>query len=187
MPDYRRAYIPGGSFFFTVVTQTRRPILCSPHARSCLRDSITSTRAQWPFEVEAFVLLPDHLHCIWTLPHGDSDFSIRWANIKRRFSKQWRELDRPQAELSRSQRKHREAGIWQRRFWEHVIRDQDDFNQHVDYIHFNPVKHGLVARPIDRPYSSLHRFVATGLCDSNWGSAAHGEPDFDRLNTDDVE
>lgn len=120
-----------------------------------------------PFSINTIVVLPEHLHCIWTLPEGDDDFSTRWRLIKDAFSKAI-----PAGEArSASRVQKRERGIWQRRFWEHVLRDENDFAIHVDYIHYNPVKHGLVDRPIDWPYSSLHRFVKQGVLPPDWGAS----------------
>ena len=170
MPNYRRAR-NGNTYFFTVVTQRRQDILCSEKSRDALRDAISKTTVSYPFEINAWVLLPNHLHCTWTLPHGDTNYSVRWGLIKRRFSasaKNW--LNR--SALTASQTKHREVGIWQRRFWEHMIRDDRDYADHFDYIHYNPVKHGLVQSPKDWQYSTFHRAQANGVYPPNWGSTA---------------
>ncbi|MDY7538605.1 transposase [Undibacterium sp. RTI2.1] len=144
MSNYRRSNIAGGTYFFTVNSSRRRPILATESLRDDLRLAIQKTRLTHPFEIDAWVLLPDHLHCIWTLPQGDADFSVRWSMIKRLVSQACAdEFGVDNLSASRTQRK--ESGIWQRRFWEHQIRDDNDFALHVDYIHFNPVKHGLVA------------------------------------------
>jgi len=163
MPEYRRLWIPGGTFFFTVVTYKRRPILCRDESRAALRKAITDTRINYPFETIAWVLLPNHLHCIWKLPEGDSDYSTRWRLIKARFS---RTFDAPLESPSgpnASRERHAERHIWQRRFWEHGIRNQDDLNRHIDYVHFNPVKHGLVEEPEQWPYSTYHGWVKVGV------------------------
>ena len=144
MPEYRRLWIPGGTFFFTVVTHKRMPILCHEEWRAALRKAITDTRINYPFETIAWVLLPNHLHCIWKLPEGDSDYSTRWRLIKARFSRTFDALLESPSGPNASRERHAERHLWQRRFWEHGIRDQDDFNRHIDYVHFNPVKHGLV-------------------------------------------
>jgi putative transposase len=120
-----------------------------------------------PFSIDAMVLLPDHLHCIWTLPEGDADYAMRWNRIKRGVSQRTRE--RVAATLSASRLKRGELGLWQRRFWEHQIRDERDFARHVEYIHWNPVKHGYVTRAADWPYSSFHRYVTQGVYPRNWG------------------
>jgi putative transposase len=178
MSNYRRARIDGGTYFFTVVTGGRREILTLPESRSALRNAIEDTRKLLPFTVEAWVLLPEHLHCIWSLPEGDEDFSKRWGMIKAGFSKQVKGLLEQDGQLTVSREKHRETSLWQRRFWEHVIRDETDFRSHMDYIHYNPVKHGLVGHVGDWPYSTFHRYVAKGIYPEHWGG---GEAkDFDQ-------
>lgn len=165
MPQYARAFVPGGSFFFTGALLERRRTLLVDHV-DLLRTSFAHVRATRPFAIEAIVVLPDHLHCIWTLPEDDADFSVRWSLIKSAFSR-----GLPKDERRRDSRTRRgERGIWQRRFWEHVIRDERDFRNHVDYIHINPVKHRLAARAIDWPYSSIHRYVRDGLCEPEWAA-----------------
>lgn len=168
MPNYRRANIAGGTYFFTVNTFRRLPVLTEAPLREALREAIRLTRITHPFDIDAWVLLPDHLHCIWTLPEGDADFSIRWAKIKSHVSKECGAAFGAR-DLSASRGKRREAGLWQRRFWEHQIRDDADFARHVDYIHWNPVKHGLVTRAIEWPYSTFHRFVQKGVYPCDWG------------------
>jgi putative transposase len=170
MSNYRRALQPGGRFFFTVVTFERRPLLTSPRARPLVREAIAETCRERPFEAVAQVLLPDHLHAIWTLPHGDDDFSTRWRLIKTRVTQSLRGagMDVTNPRPSR-QRRHQHA-VWQPRFWEHVIRDEEDLQRHVDYIHWNPVKHGLVARVRDWPWSTFHRYVREGVYPVDWGS-----------------
>jgi len=125
-----------------------------------------------PFNIDAWVLLPDHLHCIWTLPDEHVDYSKIWGSIKSRFSKKMKGvIHYDPAELSGSRLERRESGIWQRRFWEHLIRDQRDYNAHMDYIHFKPMKHGHVSSPKDWEYSSFHRLVKEGLYDVEWGES----------------
>ena len=162
MTDYRRLKIEGGHYFFTVVSQNRRTFLCEPHARVCLKDAWTAVRQGRPFDVIAVCLLPDHLHCIWKLPDGDDDFSTRWALIKKRFTREYLRTGGIEAAQSSSRINKRERGIWQRRFWEHRIRDGCDLQRHIDYIHFNPVKHGLVEKVEDWPYSSYHKYIESG-------------------------
>jgi REP-associated tyrosine transposase len=171
MSQYRRWYVPGGMYFFTVVTHKRRPILTTSLGRELLRQALTAAQVKRPFEVFAIVLLPDHLHCIWTLPVGDSDYSIRWANIKESFTRNFLDHGGQEAPISRSKVRHRERGVWQRRFWEHVIQNEDELIRCADYIHWNPVKHGLVTRVRDYPWSSFHRFVESGDYTLDWGSA----------------
>jgi putative transposase len=168
MPEYRRARVPGGTYFFTVNTFRRGRFLVQEPFRNALRDGIATARAVLPFHIVAWVLLPEHLHCIWQLPEGDADFSRRWAIIKRTVSGQCGHLVMHDAALSRSKMQRKESAVWQRRFWEHQIRDDLDLRRHVDYIHFNPVKHGHVARVGDWPYSTFHRYVERGIYPSDW-------------------
>ena len=178
MPNYRRARTAGGTYFFTVVTEGRQPIFTIPAARAALRDAIEQVRRQYPFVIDAWVLLPEHIHCLWTLPEGDSDFSGRWGMIKAGFSKQMKSSLASDGTVSRSRQRHREVSIWQRRFWEHQIRDDEDFRRHTDYIHYNPVKHGWVTCASDWPYSTFRRYVAAGVYPATWGGG-------DRLISDD--
>ena len=151
---YRRSFQPGGTFFFTVVTANRRPIFAAADAVGLLRESFRTVRKARHFDIDAIVILPDHLHCIWTLPDGDADFMTRWRLIKTWFSKH-----------------SAFKNIWQHRYWEHLLRDERDFEHHVDYIHFNPVRHGLVNRVVEWPYSSFHQYVARGMYPVDWGGA----------------
>lgn len=171
MSHYRRAYTPGASYFFTVVSHARKPIFLEEQIRRALREAITSTRIHYPFIIDAWVLLPDHMHCIWTLPNNDHRYSNRWSMIKRQVSQACAE-NVPLLHLSSSRNKRGESDLWQRRFWEHQIRDEDDFQRHVDYIHWNPVKHQYVNKVVDWPYSSFHRYVKAGLLPHNWGTAS---------------
>lgn len=164
MATYRRNIIPGGTFFFTVALQNRHWDLLTAHIE-LLRLAFASVRAERPFDIDAIVILPDHLHCLWTLPDGNTDYSIRWRLIKSRFSRKLPDAGNP----TRSQIKQCERGIWQRRYWEHTIRDEKDYAAHVDYIHFNPVKHGHAHRVADWPHSSFHRFVRDGILPADWG------------------
>ncbi|WP_297529382.1 REP-associated tyrosine transposase [Thiohalobacter sp.] len=160
--NYRRARQAGGCFFFTVVTHHRQPLLVEHIDR--LRQAFRRVIHRHPFRIDAIVVMPDHLHAMWTLPESDTDYSTRWALIKRGFS-----IGLPARADSVSRISKREKGIWQRRFWEHRIRDQADWERHLDYIHFNPVKHGLVPSAGDWPYSSFHRLVARGWYPEDWG------------------
>ena len=153
MANYRRNFIPGASYFFTVNLADRRLRLLTEHIGS-LRTAFREVRARHPFTIDAIVILPDHLHAIWTLPEADADFALRWRLIKSKFS---RALPRGEW-ISSSRMEKAERGIWQRRYWEHTLRDETDLVRHVDYIHFNPVKHGHVTRVRDWPYSSFHRW-----------------------------
>ena len=168
MPNYTRIKNGGRTYFFTVVTYNRRPIFDSPIIARQLRSSIIKTRHSYPFVIDAWVLLPDHIHCIWTLPGNDRDYSRRWGIIKTGFTKNVRHLV-PELEISESRKKKHEGSVWQRRFWEHEIRDEADFVNHVEYIHYNPVKHGLVKYVKDWPYSTFHRYVKEGVYPEDWG------------------
>ncbi len=175
MPDYRRNRVPGGAFFFTVNLQDRRSNLLVTRIEA-LRDAVRQARRRAPFQIDAWVVLPDHMHCLWTLPPGDADFPARWRAIKSAFSKSLAGQSLP-ADKTRSPVMIRrgESGIWQRRYWEHTIRDDRDFAAHLDYIHFNPVKHGLAEHPGDWPHSSFRRCVAIGLYPAGW-IGANREP-----------
>ncbi len=183
MPDYRRYFAPGGTFFFTLVTLQRRPLFRSPLARRTLREAIRETRRRRAFSMPAVVLLPDHLHCLWTLPEGDADFSTRWRKIKESFTRGY--LAAGGSEVAPpGQRRKGQRGLWQQRFWEHTIRDEDDFGRHMDYIHFNPVKHELVSCAHAWPWSSFHDWVRKGIYDADWccGCRRRVEaPDFSML------
>jgi putative transposase len=170
MPSYLRSILPGGTFFFTVVTFNRQPILTSPQARAILHAAWATIQSRYPFIIEAICLLPEHLHCIWTLPEGDANYSLRWSEIKKFFSHQYRKQILVSESPTTSRNKRGEATLWQRRFWEHTIRDQEDFKRHLDYIHYNPVKHGLVDAVRDWEWSSFHRYVKMGVYEPEWGS-----------------
>ena len=166
MSYYRRVKAPGGTFFFTIVTAKRKPLLTTPYVRQALRESISSVRQTQPFDIVAWVLLPDHMHCIWTLPEGDCDYSSRIGKIKRLTSKH----------LGYSG--ERDSGLWQRRFWEHQIRDEKDLIRHIEYIFINPVKHGLCSAAAEWPYSSFHRYVKQGIYPQDWASCENLTGDF---------
>jgi putative transposase len=172
MSWYRRNYVPGGTYFFTLVTYHRRPILTDELARSHLREVLRTEQAARPFQITAIVLLPDHLHTVWTLPQGDVSYSRRWSSVKEAFTRHYLKSGGNEGPVSAVRTARRERGVWQRRFWEHTIRDEDDLKRCVDYIHWNPVKHGLVERVRDYPWSSFHRFVESGDYDIDWGGTA---------------
>ena len=172
MSDYRRWFVSGGTFFFTVVTYARRPILTTDAGRTFLRRAIESIRGRHPFTLVANVLLPDHWHLVMQLPSGDKRYSLRMKQIKAEFSDQWLAAGLPDAPVTESQRKRGERGIWQPRFWEHGVRDEDDLERCADYIHWNPRKHDLVERVADWPWSSFHRFVHLGQYNIRWGGVA---------------
>jgi len=169
MPNYRRNFVPGGTYFFTVVACERRPIFADELARTQLRTAIQEVLDERPFTLFASVLLPDHLHCIWILPPGDSQYPMRWQRIKDKFTREFLNSGGAEGVRSHSRRKHRERAVWQRRFWEHTVRDADDLRRCVDYVHWNPVKHGYVRRPGEWKWSTFHRFVAAGDYPANWG------------------
>lgn len=167
---YRRANVEGGTYFFTMNLAERHRRLLLDHV-DILRSAVKTVKQRHPFHIDAFVVLPDHLHAIWTLPGHDADFSTRWMLIKAGFSRHIaKDEHRNASRISKGER-----GIWQRRYWEHLIRDEGDFERHVDYIHYNPVKHGYVNRAAEWPYSSIHRYIKTGIIASDWGGNSKGE------------
>jgi putative transposase len=168
MSEYRRLWVSGGTYFFTVnlVDRSRRLLV---ERFDLLRAATCAVRRNHPFEIVAWVVMPNHLHAVWTLPAGDIDFATRWMLIKQSFARGIPMEER----VAASRRRKGERGIWQRRYWEHLIRDERDLRHHVDYIHFNPVKHGLAMRVADWPYSSFHRFVREGTLPPEWA----GPPD----------
>ena len=185
MPNYRRAYRPGGTFFFTLVTYERTPLLCDERARMLLHEAIAACGRNHPFTIDAMILLPDHLHAIWTLPEGDADFSTRFAVLKKGFTERWLSAGGCEGRITGSRRRNRRRGVWQRRFWEHAIRDQADLNNHVNYIHYNAVKHNLCACPHAWPYSTFDRWCGMGRYRRDWCCACDGStaapPVFDGL------
>ena len=172
MPRYRRFLVAGGVYFFTVTLADRSSDLLVRRIGD-FRNVYRSVRHRYPFETVAICILPDHLHAIWTLPEGDSDFPRRWSLIKAGFSR------RVPTSANRSESKvaKREKGVWQRRYWEHMIRNGADLDRHVDYIHFNPVKHKLVPRVVDWPHSSFHFYVSRGDLSPDWGGDMRDVPD----------
>ena len=164
MPDFRRLFVPGGSYFFTVNLLERRGNRLLIDNIDALREAVRKTRRERPFHIDAWVVLPEHMHMILTLPPGDADFSNRIRAIKIRFNRAIPVTER----RSETRINNGERGIWQRRFWEHQIRDDLDLQRHVDYIHYNPVKHGHVAHVVDWPYSTFHRYVQQGIYPSDW-------------------
>jgi len=165
---YRRTRIKGGTYSFTGVTYKRIKLLEGENI-SVLYEAFEYAMRNHPFEMDAYGILPDHLHCIWTLPDGDEDYSTRWRLAKRYFSRKC--VIESAMTPSASRVKKKEKAVWQRRFWEHLIRDEDDFAKHVEYIHYNPVKHGLVMAPRDWEYSSFGGYVEEGIYDREWGAA----------------
>jgi putative transposase len=170
MSDYRRDRVPGGTYFFTVNLRDRTSDLLTAHI-DALRGAVRQVKLKAPFHIDAWVMLPEHMHCLWTLPEADDDFSGRWRAIKIAFSKSLPPTERRSSVMiARSER-----GIWQHRFWEHTIRDDRDYAGLMDYTHFNPVKHGLASSAADWPYSTFRRCVARGLY-PNEGATPTGEP-----------
>ncbi len=165
--QYRRIYVPGSTYFFTIVTERRRKIFTDDVNVDILRQAFRNTMKKRPFTIDAVVILPDHLHCIWTLPPNDSDFSTRWRLIKTWFTKHSNYKNQLPANESRI--KKREQSIWQHRYWEHLLRNELDFEQHINYIHYNPVKHGYVTNPSDWKHSSLHLYIQLNILPANWG------------------
>lgn len=162
---YRRSNTEGGTFFFTVNLADRTSDLLVRHV-DILRTVIHKVKHDHPFEITAMVVLPDHLHAIWTLPDGDRDYPVRWSLIKAGFSRAITKTER----INTSRQHKRERGIWQRRYWEHEIRTALDLSRHVDYIHINPVKHGYVSTAAAWPYSSIHRYMRDGLIPETWAA-----------------
>ena len=167
MSIYRRLYIPGGTYFFTLVCYRRQKIFADEQRVMLLRQAFREVKSKRPFDLLAIVVLPDHLHCIWRLPNGDADFSTRWQMVKTAFSRR----------IPAYVKANGSKTLWQPRFYEHCLRDESDFHKHLDYIHYNPVKHGLVATPGEWPYSSFKRFVNFGLYPCNWGDVAPADMD----------
>ena len=176
MPNYRRNLAPGGTYVFTLALADRRSDLLVREI-AALRAAVARTRLLHPFTIDAWVVLPEHMHAVWTLPEGDADFSGRWTLVKRMFSSAI-----PGGEVRSPSRVAKgERGIWQRRFWEHTVRDGEDLARHVDYVHFNPVKHGLAASAAEWTYSSFRRAVARGEYPADWGFRGDAMGDFGEL------
>jgi putative transposase len=170
MSNFRRYFIPGGTYFFTVVTERRAPLFLTGEARRLLGSALRRCLLRYPVETIAIVLLPDHLHAIWTLPPADDAYSLRWRWIKREFTRAWLSGGGAEQFRGESRIRQRRRGVWQRQYWEHSIRNEDDLESHFDYVHYNPVKHGLVGRPRDWPWSSFHRWVTRRHYPADWGS-----------------
>ena len=170
MPEYRRIRTKGATYFFTVVAYQRQRILCLRKSLEAMQRVFADVASRLPFRTDAWVILPDHMHVVWTLPEGDSDYSTRWDILKKDLTKDLRCLADADAASTTSRVRHRDGTVWQRRFWEHQIRDEPDYRTHLDYIHFNPVKHGFTASPKDWQHSSFHKWVARGAYEEDWGS-----------------
>lgn len=170
MPDYRRAWQPGGTYFFTINALQRRDNDLLVRNIRLLRNVVSTVRRAHPFKIHGWVVLPDHMHCVIELPPEDADFALRWRLIKMGFSKALPKVER----LSSVRAERKERGIWQRRYGEHVIRDEADYQAHMDYVHINSVKHGLVKRVVDWPYSTFHRLTAAGVYPIDWAGGKEG-------------
>lgn len=175
MPQYRRMRIPGGTYFLTLVTYQRQPLFADEENVAKLRRAIATIKQEKPFNIIGAVVLPDHLHFIWTLPPNDANYSWRVSRLKVLFTRSLNNYQSLPQKISYSRQKHREKNVWQRRFWEHTIRDETDLAHHLDYIHYNPVKHRLVSCPHLWQYSSFHRSVAAGLYTLDWGCSCGGK------------
>jgi putative transposase len=191
MPQYRRAFQPGGTFFFTVVTENRVPIFIDQSARDLLHAAFDQCRATRPFTIDAVVLLPEHFHILLTLPPDDADYSTRIASIKSHFTRNWLAAGGVEQGRSDSRLRHRRRGVWQRHFWEHLIRDREDYHNHLDYVCYNPVKHGHVSCPHAWPHTSFHRHVREHKYALDWCCTCDGRrpsiPAFDSLPVGDME
>ena len=170
MSNYIRSQVFGATYFFTLTLAQRNTSLLTDNI-DLLRRAYQRVNALHPFTTIAICILPDHIHAIWQLPLDDGDYALRWRIIKSQFSRNFSVNE----QRSSSKIKHREKGIWQRRYWEHQIRDDNDLQRHVDYIHYNPVKHGLVGHVKDWPHSTFHRYVKQGVCEEDWGSGFDGK------------
>jgi putative transposase len=179
MSEYRRNYVEGGTFFFTVVTHRRRRFLTSDLSRECMRSALVTVQNRFPFQIVAMVLLPDHLHAVLTLPRGDADYSVRWKRIKEEFTRTYLANGGEEGPISDSRHRKGERGVWHRRYWEHTCIDEEDMKARVDYTHYNPVKHGYVSRVGDYPWSTFHRFVAAGEYEPDWGTTDPAPGIFD--------
>ncbi len=169
MPEYRRIYQPGGTYFFTIVTYNRKPLFSSQQCRDILHSCWQEVQSRHPFKTIALCLLPDHIHTIWNLPEDDVDYPMRWKEIKRLFTRKYMDLIGSDGARNESHQVQGEASIWQRRYWAHVVLDQEDLNDHIDYIHINPLKHGLVNRVADWHYSTFMKYVEKGIYPTDWG------------------
>jgi putative transposase len=174
MANYRRAYVPGGTVFLTVVTYRRQPALAERGDVARLRQALRQVMREAPFRIPAAVVLPDHAHFLWSLPPGDSDYSRRVGRMKVLFTRSLPDRGVAAADVSRSRQRHRESDVWQRRFWEHTVDDEVEFEDLLNYIHFNPVKHGLAACPHRWPFSSFSRWARAGLYPAHWGCCCDG-------------
>ena len=168
MPQYRRFYVPGGTYFLTIVTYKCQPLFSHPENISRLRQAVATVKSEMPFTIVGAVVLPDHLHFVWTLPNGDSNYSKRVGRLKVLFTQSLRGKEALPNNVSISRQKHRESNVWHRRFWEHTIRDDQELEAYLNYIHYNPVKNGLVTCPHLWEYSSFHSWVKKEIYSPQW-------------------
>jgi putative transposase len=169
MSEYRRVKQPGGTYFFTIITYQRQKLFLKTETRSLLLESIQHVNKNHPFDIVAYCVLPDHVHFLWRMPEDDWNYSMRIGLIKRYFSKKYISQYGEKFPKTESQKSRREVTVWQRRFWEHFIRDEEDLGRHIDYIHYNPVNHGWVNRVCDWEGSSFHDYVNEGIYQVEWG------------------
>ena len=173
---YHRYFQNGGTYFFTLVTFRRKKIFLEDSACELFMHALDHVQSNHPFHVIAYCLCPDHIHMIWSLPENDNNYPLRWRLVKSNFSRKYKQEDKESIPVSR---KHKgECTVWQRRYWEHFIRDENDLVKHIEYIHFNPVKHALVDAPVRWRYSSFYDYVDQGLYQKDWGMNG----DFGYLN-----
>ncbi|MGA2063854.1 MAG: transposase [Thermoguttaceae bacterium] len=184
MSEFRRYFVPGGTYFFTLVTAGRAPLFESAAARALLGKSMRETCDEHRFTTVAIVLLPEHLHAIWMLPLGDQEYPARWKAIKARFTSEWLRAGGCEGPLTDGYRRQRRRGVWQPRYMEHTIRDEGDLEAHLHYLHYNPVKHGYTRRPRDWAWSSFARYVASGDYPEDWGADERRPPDFGDVDAD---
>ena len=185
MSNYRRVYVPGGTYFFTIITYQRQPLFGDRNNVILLRSATAKVKSEMPFNIIGAVILPEHIHFIWSLPEGDTNYSQRVGRLKVLFTKSLQGSNNLPQNVSLSRKKHRESNVWQRRFWEHTIRDERDFNAHLDYIHYNPVKHGYVSCPHLWEFSSFHSWVKKDAYPLEWACNCNGNknkvPNFDGI------
>ena len=185
MSNYRRLYLQGSTIFLTIVTYNRQPIFANPNNISLLRQAIAKVKSEKPFLIEGAVILPNHLHFLWTLPPHDYNYSYRISRLKVLFTREFRGRNYQARNISNSRLKHRESDVWQRRFWEHTIKDENEYENFLNYIHYNPVKHGLVSCPHFWQYSSFHTSVNKGIYQNNWACICNHKkpkiPNFSKI------
>lgn len=172
MPNYRRYFVPGGTYFFTLKTEHNHPLFERDEIVELFESVLGEAKSRWPFEVIAYAILPDHIHTLWSLPSGDTEYPTRWGWIKKEFTTRYLSQGGTEEPISSARQLSGRKGVWQRHYWEHLIRDEEDFERHFDYIHWNPVKHHYVKAPRDWAHSSFHQWVNSGHYEINWGRGA---------------